>query len=228
MTQAISRMVACFTEYSAPTDFYVAVAALLGAARDGAVTAPHSWHPYGFLQMRFIDDDLWERERRAIRVHIWPKGERTRQDPDWPVHSHAYHLHSFILQGSLINEVYDVTPSDSGESQLYVASYHGEMSRLTSTGRRVSAALAERVSYGRGERYLIPKDSFHVSDVDIDLQTATVVLTTDSDGSDQFVVGASNGPGVISFRRDSDQRDGTEKLIADLAKVLASAKADSP
>lgn len=185
-------------------------------------TTNYSWHPYGFLQIRFHSDRLWNDERKTVRLHIWPASTRSRQIPNWPIHNHAYNLYSTILTGAITNEVYNVIEDNKEQplNKLYTARYKGNFSFLEATNNKVSYTKTSQATYFSGQQYLIPIHSYHVANVDEGTFASTIVLTTDSSDLTQYVVGDFNGDDVYSYERIACSKQEFYLLLTHLMETL--------
>jgi len=165
-----------------------AVRDFLPILKHSSVIRECTWHPYGFLIAK-----PWANEALALRLHIWPVGPRTRQIPDWPVHSHPWDLHSYILKGSAINEIYKIQLVE-GQSprRLYSVGYDGSESVLQATEMGVACELASRQKYIPGDSYRVYADQYHATHVPEEDFAATIVLTSAPKTTPPYVVGQFN------------------------------------
>lgn len=152
------------------------------------------WHPYGFVACR-----LGRVDGGTLRLHLWPAGERTRQEPDWPIHNHIFRLDSTILAGELTNHDYQV--SASGRDPLYRVRYHEGQSILTRSEDQVDAVLVRSEVQEPEKTYLIEPLDYHASEVPTEVFAATIVLTSKHVDDAPAVVGAREGRPLYAFTR---------------------------
>lgn len=132
-------------------------------------------HPLGFLHSVIERDGDY-----AMRLHIWPEGERPHQSPFWPIHNHRFDIVSSILCGSLENRFYSLQPSKTNPThRLYRVEYVGRGSVLYPTEIMVEVAECGSQSMTARTRYVIGAGLYHQSDIAADCFTATLALTKD-------------------------------------------------
>jgi hypothetical protein len=179
------------------------------------------WHPYGFLQVK-----LWDKKPVTMRLHIWPPGERPRQIPDWPIHSHPYNLYSRILCGSVTNIMYSIEKSSDSSNLLYrtgskdnylnseVSGYNYSIIEITDVP--VDCRILSQTNYEAGQNYCIPRNQYHTTYVEKNLFTATLVFATDYIDYPAYVVGEKGKHDFYVFER----RNCNKKLFIQLVEEL--------
>src|SRR4051794_32516353 len=80
------------------------------------VTCAPLWHPLGFVSCVIKES----KGDHVVRLHYWPKGERRVKNPDWPIHTHSYHLSSYVLCGVVRDLQYQ---RSSGDRSIYAVKY---------------------------------------------------------------------------------------------------------
>jgi GrpB-like predicted nucleotidyltransferase (UPF0157 family) len=140
------------------------------------------WHPLGFVSCTLVGGPDW-----ALKVHLWPKGHRLTKRPTWPIHDHAYRIDSRILQGTIRNRIYSVTPGSKLE--LYSVDYENKASSLAPTGTRVDVSLFSSTTQSLDSRYTVELGTFHHSYVPPTALAASVVVKTLRTSVGPYVIG---------------------------------------
>lgn len=178
-------LISCLQEKTENREILQHLREVLNEFNDEDIRERSSWHPYGFAVLR-----LGTAASYNVRFHIWPPNNRSRQNPDWPVHNHPWSLESRIICGRVRNESYKVTPiAGSSDYRLYEVNYHEDISVLKRTNTYVKCEFIEETTYSLGDCYRVPNQAFHASWVDDDIIAATIVRTTKSSTSNPLVVG---------------------------------------
>lgn len=138
----------------------------------------------------------------TLRLHIWPDNVRSRQVPDWPVHSHPWHLRSYILLGSAVNAIYTVKSERTASGHcLYAVSYDGTDSVMRATDGAVSCILSSSTRFAAGDKYDVEESEYHATHVPDNTLAATIVATWDVREGGGHVVGQSGYETEYRFRR---------------------------
>lgn len=184
----------------------------------GHPTAPvQGWHPDGFLTIR-----LFKCPDVSLRLHIWPASIRSKEQPDWPVHRHSWHIRSRILYGTVTNELYDVKQSYSDNSYLlyYARVEDGRTGSLEATDMRVSCRRISYTDFNQGDEYSIAKDEYHDTYVKDGVFTATLALFTDPEDYIPTVVGEYGYEKVYARTRKTCDPVTFSSLIGELRQKL--------
>jgi hypothetical protein len=171
-------------------------------------------HPYGFLILRVP----WLNPDWQLRLHIWLQGNRMRQTPDWPAHTHNSQLHSFVWTGSVINREAVFIPTARECGAVYEVTYNGSVSTLEKTASRGRLIWVHEAWMTPGEHYEVRRDQFHVTDVDASKHAATIVLMGTRTVGRSLVFGDADGPELVQFDRtaiDSDSVAQTKAILTD-------------
>lgn len=163
---------------------------------DGS-SKPCIWHPYGFISRSVGKTE----DGGDVRLHIWPETRRVRQQPDWPVHRHSWGLHSMVLSGALVNEIYEIEPTQHSAHQLYAVGYTESTSLLNRTSTVVNQRLQSRQVYRVGDHYSMTIAQFHATYVREGQLTATLALTTANGDTSPSVVGEYGCANTYAFTR---------------------------
>jgi hypothetical protein len=111
-----------------------------------------------------------------IRLHIWDDSLTEYMDSEktemFSIHSHAFHAHSWILAGKVLNERYSVNKTNlSDKLSLFTIQYDKslkDVNQHTSVARntndKVETYQLSREEYMSGSFYQIKEENFHRSD----------------------------------------------------------------
>ena len=176
-----------------------------------------TWHPYGFLVIRLGT----YAGQTQVRLHIWPLGQRDRQQPDWPIHNHSWLLESHILCGHICDRQYQITPDSDGLHRLYTTRFEHTRSYMEATTTRAHCSSAMVRVHATGDTYAIPHGIYHSTDVDADVFATTLVLMSQPTGEPPSVLGQLSGEMQYMFERRSPPLDTTQALVTAVIAQLA-------
>jgi hypothetical protein len=164
-------------------------------------------HPVGFAHAKLAEFD-----GLTVRLHIWPDPPIDPQNPPWSVHRHAWPLTSYVIRGSVRNQLFSVLERKGGDHLLYEVGYDGGESvmRATSIRARCLPSTVEQVD--EGERYTVPRDAFHCTIGGAAEPTVTIAVTGEPSGMPPLVVGTPTRQSEYRFKRRA--------LSPDLAQVI--------
>ncbi len=141
------------------------------------------WHPLGFVSCIIKQD-----KDHTIRVHLWPESERRVKNPDWPIHTHAYYLSSYVLEGSIRDVRYETI--ENGDYVAYAVRYFKGGSEISQTKGRVGVKAVIDESRAEGESYEVAINVFHQSSVPVDRSAITLVALSNFSDSPPLVLGS--------------------------------------
>lgn len=153
-------------------------------------------HPIGFLHAKLADSG-----RQTVRLHLWPSPPIAPQDPPWLVHRHAWPLTSYVLHGSVINELYDVDQEADGARCLYAVEYEDQISVMRSIGLLATCERKSRQAYSAGEKYQVNRSEFHSTTAASHEPTATIAVTGTPSDDPPLVVGEAKASPEYRFQR---------------------------
>jgi hypothetical protein len=190
---------------------------LLSILSPGSSTSHQFYlHPLGFMYAKLHEFQ----NQNTIRLHIWST-LRHPQKPIMDVHNHYYKVNSYVIVGTMSNQLYQIRTTDSPTHAAYFGAYD-------ESGNRVLAKSHEHVSVNESTRqiiqskcfYSIGVDEFHASYVHEDAYTATLVLTEDPGIPRPTVFGPIDGAEQYYFINDSVPIDVVEREMAKLRAVV--------
>jgi hypothetical protein len=190
-------------------------------ADSGPVDLHAVWHPLGF-----IDIPLAGGTRSAMRqgqratLHVWHPELTRPQSPQHVCHSHGWHLHSYVVHGSFLNEVYSVTPSSGATHMLYEVAYAAGVSRSTSTGQLVGVDLVDAKTMPPGSYYEIPSTTYHWTRHTGDELTVTAMGSTQLSGEPPRNVRAIPCEPEYKYARIDLGNGERRRLYNDLVDIL--------
>jgi hypothetical protein len=115
-------------------------------------------HPLGFVCLPVLREAA-----NGVCVHIWPPTPLAATGSAANVHCHSWHLLSFVLEGTIHNQLCDVVDAASGPYRVCVVNSMGTVDEIVPTSRRVDVKAAEPMACHAGECYEIPAGQFHTS-----------------------------------------------------------------
>ena len=118
-------------------------------------------HPLGFIYSR-----LYSSENEQLRIHIWLKNYKRKED--FYIHDHYYDLSSWILLGDIKDLLYDITVKNSnGEFIIYEGSYNeNENYRYLKPSNSFCNILKiEERYFTKGDKYFIEKSKYHSNEI---------------------------------------------------------------
>jgi hypothetical protein len=141
-----------------------------------------------------------------IRIHIWDKSLDKYLNKEkvetFSIHCHKFHAHSWIMNGNLINSVYEVKETENDNKHALFKIERGDSKNAKShtslavnTNSKVDLKLKQKVEYTTGDSYQVPIGEFHQSKVNFgNKPTITIFSFTAKNNSvsDSFVVGPNN------------------------------------
>jgi hypothetical protein len=163
-------------------------------------------HPLGFYVAL-----LGRNETEEWRFHFWPKESRAVIGIPPGIHTHDYRVESRILQGKLINTIYNVALVKTGGQPIYVVSYGGDRyasetsNYLRQTTERVEPTVQRRDTLHCGDMYHIESHTYHKVTVPEQLETSTLVCMHGRSSGPVRVVGLDGYPETISFKREHNR-----------------------
>lgn len=213
--QGIAKLLCGPWSFLLGTNYDSEVAELRLAELFAAGNLPEGFlHPYGFFVIhvaRFEDSS-------AIRLHLWPPGDRARQEPEWPLHSHVWDLRSIVLTGRLRHVVWRLVPGS--DYRLYEVGYSDTASDLVRTESLWSAEKVVDEEVGSGRSYELKSDLFHSIDAPNDMLSASLVFAAPPTARPARVLGAPSGAPSYRFLRNRVDERVVEKYLCQLQELL--------
>ena len=140
------------------------------------------WHPLGFVSCI-----IKQEKDHTVRVHVWPEGERRVKNPDWPIHTHAYYLSSYILEGSIRDIRYKTI--ENGNYAAYSVRYFEGGSEIKLTDERVGVKPIIDEIRVAGEDYEVDLGVYHQSSVSLEHSAVTLVALSNFSNEPPLVLG---------------------------------------
>ena len=171
---------------------------------------PH-WHPLGFVSCFVLRED-----DHAVRVHLWPAGERRPKHPNWPIHTHIFDLESHVVFGALVDRQYELSPGEAFEK--YGVHYNGIDSDIRPTRECVRVVKMREVTHSAGSTYSVAKGIFHETVVNREDTVLTVARCQAYDSGPAFVLG-KKGTLPYAYERELFDREIFWKAVAELCFI---------
>lgn len=171
-----------------------------------------SWHPTGFMVLPLRDVD----GLGLIRLHIWPAGVRPKRAGNPEIHSHVFHLASYVLDGTYVEHQFVTTPTSDP-----AADYRGYSvlppvgdgkDRILPDG---STYLVERVATevtAAGGFHNLPAGVYHLTDIGAEPVATVALLSRPQPGMVDHLVGIEDHEGLVSERQSVDPAALSENL----------------
>jgi hypothetical protein len=171
-------------------------------------------HPLGFVCF-----PLERQGHQGVCMHVWSDGLPRAAPTTSPVHSHSWDLISYVLYGSVRNEIFDVTDApEQATYRLFEIRSDEEIDQICATSRLVRCELAAaEVSHG-GDSYTVPAGIFHATV--IRGEAATVAFGSSQPGRMDLSLGGI-GTRTHRIRRQRCDRDETASVARMVVQQLA-------
>ncbi len=167
------------------------------------------WHPLGFILGTYLSND-----KEKIRIHIWPKEGSQQQKPYWNIHNHIFHLTSWVLEGEITNQEYNVVEDNKSEKSIYYVNYKGNESCLFKSNQQVRLEQKKPKIHSKGNVYSIKTDIFHHSIRTSKNSAITVVLSIEDEYYGQaLVIGEKDAEQEYRYSRIKVESNYLKNLI---------------
>lgn len=154
------------------------------------------WHPLGFILGIFLIEDI-----KKIRIHIWPKDTPRKQYPYWNIHDHIFSLKSWVINGKILNQEFQITKDNNSPNCIYNVSYSNEISTLYKTSDTIRVEETRQSVSIAGDSYLIEAGILHSSENISAEHALTIVLTNNMSSGTPIVIGEKEGKQLYQFSR---------------------------
>jgi hypothetical protein len=163
-------------------------------------------HPLGFVCLPVLRD-----ADEGICVHVWPDTTSDRLATS-NVHCHSWHLRSFVLEGTVHNQTFDLVDTADGPLRVFVVNSAGGVDNIVSTDRLVDLKAAEPMSYHAGESYEMDAGIFHASPRLGSGTAVTVILGRQCPGAENLTL-ADRDARIRSSVRELFSAEETREII---------------
>lgn len=141
------------------------------------------WHPLGFIMGTLVVE-----EKMRLRIHIWSKKYSKPQEPYWNIHTHIFHLKSWVISGSILNTLYEIEEVNEAENCIYEVCYNDNKSILKKSTKLINLINMNTNLYKKNDSYSIESGVFHSSTLET-TSALTIVLSTVTDIETPLVIG---------------------------------------
>ncbi|NJN09602.1 MAG: hypothetical protein HC836_38245 [Richelia sp. RM2_1_2] len=170
-------------------------------------------HPLGFFLIKLGEVG----SSTSLRLHIWLPNKRTVQNPAWFIHNHIFTLKSYVLAGEITNILFNTNfVATQANKCLYRVAYNSDSSILNRTSHYLSCNKISEFTYWQGEHYVVEKGQYHATYVPSESLTVTVVLASNRDKINPYVIGDLQGENRYIYCRTAMH----SLNIADVASFL--------
>ena len=161
-----------------------------------------NWHALGFVHCKLATFSYG-----TLRLHIWPPQERHSQEQQHKIHDHIFSLTSYVLSGSINNEIYSIQGAQKNvaSTQCYNVNYIKGGAKIRATEQYYNETQLSKSLVEEGEHYNVLSGVLHQSTVPESTFVVTIVATYDHKVSAPRLLGSINGP--ESFIREQISYD---------------------
>jgi hypothetical protein len=128
-------------------------------------------HPLGFTCL-----PIHRAEHAGACIHMWPKKRQPSRATTSPYHCHSWDLLSYVLYGSVGNQLVDV--SDGTTFKAFEVRGVDGVDHLFATGERLDVRGRAPQFWSTGKFYELAAGEFHASVMQEGTEAATVVLAS--------------------------------------------------
>lgn len=155
-------------------------------------------HPLGFLCVRYPLS-----ENRTLRLHLWSRSFQWQQRPNWQIHDHIFGFNSIVLDGVLLNKVYESETNDAlSRWSIYYVAYEEKQSHLMETMQNVDLKIKHSELVRLGQVYSVASQVLHRTKLVSPTAVSLVAAEAPSTGAPR-VVGVKGRKAVnLVFSRD--------------------------
>jgi hypothetical protein len=171
------------------------------------------YHPLGFIYYKMYEFS----NNETFRIHIW-NGHSKIQEPTMDIHNHFYDVNSFVLNGILYNDLYEVIKDNESTHSIYSGSYVNETTRiLTKTAFDKNIRFLGRQIISKDNLYSIKKSEIHSGGNINDEISITIVFSENPGNPEPLVFGPLNGNEKYIYESNMVDKDITEMVKKQIA-----------
>lgn len=184
-------------------------------------SSPHYeciWHPVG----GFLHIPLLRSRKITLRLHAWTPVKGHFDRAEWPViHTHIWHLESYVACGEILNKIYTVKLSSAPTSRIFYVKYAPpQRNHLVPSDELVESALLTSKLVSFGNIYEVPVGVFHSTHVQEDAVVCTLVRAVDCSAGSPEVLGPVSEERTISMDRHRCSEKEIEQVLSLVANKL--------
>lgn len=169
------------------------------------------WHPLGFIMGTLITE-----EKMKLRIHIWSKKYSKPQKPYWNIHTHIFHLKSWIISGSILNTLYEIEEVNESRNCIYEVHYKDNKSILKKSNKLINLINTNTLLHKKNDNYSIESGVFHSSTLE-STSALTIVLSTATDVKTPLVIGKKDYDNFNSkYNREKVNRNILFNILSEL------------
>lgn len=126
-------------------------------------------HPLGFKYFKLGNISKEE----EFRLHYW-FSTKEKQDDDLQIHDHSFNFDSFVVNGSIINNKYEIINSNNPKGYIYDVRFKNDKSKLILNADNCNIRKIQTLIINRGGFYSMLSNEFHES-INDEEQTVTLL-----------------------------------------------------
>jgi hypothetical protein len=184
---------------------------VLGEITRGRRNVAAMRHPLGFVCIP-VDRS----GEQGVCVHVWSDGLPSARPTTSAVHAHSWDLVSYVLYGSLRNELVDVTDApDDPAYRVFEVHSGGDVDEVRETPRLVRCEVGTAELIRQGDTYTLPAGVFHATAVQG--EAATVALGSGRPGTMDLSLGGidTRTHRVGRHRCDRDETTSAARVVTE-------------
>lgn len=155
-----------------------------------------TWHALGFIHCRIAQND-----QGTLRLHIWFKNGSHAAEQLEKIHDHKFSLNSYVLHGTICNEVFELIGASSRQYQYqaYAVKYLNNGSELIPLDAYYNVGDVSSNIIGAGCYYTVDSKEFHRSSPVNSEMAITLVATFEHKNKDPLTL-VSHGANEFKIR----------------------------
>jgi hypothetical protein len=175
-------------------------------------------HPLGFLCLPVARDHV------SACVHVWTTRVAQARPTTSPIHCHSWDLTSYVLYGTLRNELVCVhDDTDAATHRVFEIRSAGHCDLVVPTERRVRWERVATADYVAGDTYVLPAGAFHTTVLTTGSEAATVAFAQSREGAVDLSLGRPDLSGHSVVRERCGPAETTLALDTVLRRLAPSA-----
>jgi hypothetical protein len=187
---------------------------VLGDIARNAISVTGVRHPLGFLCL-----PVERTGEEGICVHVWSDRLARMSPTTSTIHAHSWDLMSYVLYGSVRNEVFDITDApDDAAYRVFEVRSGGDVDEMRETPRLVRCDVRTTELSHRGDTYSLTAGIFHATVVQG--EAATVALGSGRPGTRDLSLGGIDGK-THRVQRQRCDHDETAQVVRMVTEQLA-------
>lgn len=132
---------------------------LLSFVENNRIDIKFQKHPLGFKYFKLGNTSKTE----EFRLHFWIDTSE-KQDVDLQIHDHSFDFESFVVSGSLVNNIYQTKYNQNEEGLLYDVKFSNHKSELVINSNNQTLVFESSKLIESGDFYSLKSDVIHCTE----------------------------------------------------------------